>query len=97
MPMLSLDGKFAKTLYICLQEAEGKFGPRVVSSMYKAPNLYVDCSKSGKMGIKEAEHWFANCYFPNVADKTTSLLDSCGVWKDAFIERVTPEGKSIEV
>jgi len=35
-------------LYICLQEINGEFGPRVIQDIFTADNLVVSCSQSGK-------------------------------------------------
>lgn len=55
-PTISLSGSFVGPLYICLQEAEGKFGPRVKISvdehLKRCRNVVVTVSKSGKLQKK---------------------------------------------
>ncbi|GAU94406.1 hypothetical protein RvY_06185 [Ramazzottius varieornatus] len=41
--------KFLPVIFITLQEPEGIFGPLVKKSMFKASNLHVTASTSGKM------------------------------------------------
>lgn len=48
-PTISCDGKLLSPLFIVLQEPSGTFGPRVQENLFRAPNVIVTASKSGKM------------------------------------------------
>ena len=49
--LISMSGRLAKKLYICFQEAGGKFAKRVFKTLQRnqPPNIEYDCSTSGKM------------------------------------------------
>ena len=49
MPAVDADGRMKSPLFVCMQETNGEFGPRVKQTMFTAPNLYVTASKSGKI------------------------------------------------
>ncbi|GAU94028.1 hypothetical protein RvY_05876 [Ramazzottius varieornatus] len=50
--------KFLPQLWITLQEDKGVFGPIVARTMFKADNLYVTASASGKMTKKLCLEWY---------------------------------------
>jgi hypothetical protein len=81
-----------------MQEQSGSFGPRVIQSLFKAPNIYVTATKSGKLTINELKIWFKEIYFPAVGDKSVLFIDSWNTYKDRdLIKGVTPEGKNVEI
>ncbi len=66
--------------------------------MFKAPNIYVTATKSGKLTINELKIWFKEIYFPAVGDKSVLFIDSWNTYKDRdLIKGVTPEGKNVEI
>ncbi|CAG7822586.1 unnamed protein product, partial [Allacma fusca] len=48
-PIISMEGKIIGDFLVCLQEPGGKLGPRVVDTIFPAPNLTITCSSSGKL------------------------------------------------
>ena len=49
MPILALNGTLCAKLLICLQESAGSFGPRIKEELIVPENIYLCCSKSGKL------------------------------------------------
>jgi hypothetical protein len=81
-----------------LQEKTGSFGPRVLQTLFKAPNIYVTATKSGKLTKNELKLWFKDLYFPTVGSKSVLLIDSWTTYKNKeMIKSVTPERKSVEI
>lgn len=98
MPTISKTGGLGSPLYMVLQEANGEFGPLVSQSMYKAPNLYVDATRSGKMGKKEMKSWLKNGFFPQSGEKNALLIDSWSTFKDRdAINSMLPPGKTLDI
>jgi len=76
MPILSMGGKLVGPVFICLQEPSGKLGPRVLQTMYKAQNIHVTCSKSGKLTKSHIKYWAKEVLRPSVQGNCLLLLDS---------------------
>lgn len=76
MPIISLAGKLIGPVFICLQEPTGKLGPRVSQSLYRANNIHVTCSKSGKLTKTHIQYWAKNVLCPSVSKDCLLLLDS---------------------
>ncbi|GAU90217.1 hypothetical protein RvY_02667 [Ramazzottius varieornatus] len=66
--------KFLPQLWITLQEDKG--GPIVARTMFKAENLYVTASASGKMRKKLYLEWCEKILFSHVEDRCILLADS---------------------
>jgi hypothetical protein len=97
-PTISKDGKLLSPLFVVLQEPTGSFGPRVLQTLFKAPNIYVRASTSGKLTKEELKIWFKDVFFPAVGERSVLLVDSWTTYKDrAMIQNVTPEDKEIEI
>ncbi len=75
-PIITLEGKLLSSLFICLQESGGKFGPRVQQNMFQCPNVVVYCSKSGKMTKELVREWCEESLIPAISSKSLLLLDS---------------------
>jgi len=88
-PTISMAGKLVGKIYICFQEKDGVFGPRVQSSvdemMEKCKNVYVSCSKSGKLTKDHVREWVKQCLEPIVEEKCILLLDSWSGQKDGCL------------
>jgi hypothetical protein len=98
MPTISMSGELLSPLYIVLQEAGGVFGPLVIQSMYKAPNLFVDATRSGKMGKKELVSWLKNGFFPGSGEKNALLVDSWSTFSDrSAIISTIPDDKTLDI
>jgi hypothetical protein len=97
-PTISKNGKLLSPLFIVLQEPTGSFGPRVMQTLFTAPNIYVRSSKSGKLTKEELKIWFTEVFFPAVGERSVLLLDSWTTYKDkAMIKSVTPADKELEI
>lgn len=102
MPTISISGHLSKKLYICLQETNGQFGPRISENVnnlaHKLGNVFVDASKSGKMGNQHFKNYLNHCYWPFAEETNLLILDS---WKPftntTTVTSTAPEGKSVTV
>jgi len=92
-PIVSADGRLLPVLLVCLQEKTGEFGPIVKNTMFKSNNLYITCSKSGKLTKKIVKEWLDQVYFPNVQDESVLLVDSWGCQNERFLLNAIPAGK----
>lgn len=97
MPTISMDGMLLPKLFIVLQELAGSFGPTVTKQMFKAENIIVKASKSGKMGRRELTEWYQEAFFPFTEDKCALLLDSWTAYNDSSCLEGMPPGKTIEL
>ncbi|OXA39876.1 Tigger transposable element-derived protein 6 [Folsomia candida] len=55
--VITYAGDILDPVFICLQENDGTFGPRVLDTMFIAPNIYVTCTKSGKLNRSKVEEF----------------------------------------
>ncbi|GAV06499.1 hypothetical protein RvY_16475 [Ramazzottius varieornatus] len=90
--------KFHPILFITPKEEKGVFGPIVSKTMFKADDLYITASTSGKMTKKPYLEWSEKVLFPHMEDRCILLADS---WKtftdqDAVIE-LKPEELQYEM
>jgi len=80
MPIISMNGKLLSPIFLCLQEKDGKFGPRVIETIDQMaityPNVYVTCTKSGKLDKNKMREWVTGCLNPNIEEKCLLLLDA---------------------
>jgi hypothetical protein len=70
-PTISKSGRLLSPLFVILQEPTGKFGPRVKKELFRAPNIYVTASTSGKL-TKDLRIWFKDVFFLMLARKAYS-------------------------
>ncbi|XP_071573952.1 uncharacterized protein [Temnothorax nylanderi] len=80
---ITASGKMLPVVFLCMQESTGKFGPTVqkkvdtLISEYK--NVFVSCSKSGKLTKHIYTDYLKYCLSPYVVDnKFLLLIDSWG-------------------
>jgi hypothetical protein len=100
MPLISMDGRLRGRLLVCLQEKDGKLGPRVSESLKKStpPNIYLTCSKSGKLDKKIMKDWVSNCLCPVMAsDPGILLLDSWSGQLDNDLFVAVPNCKRLQI
>jgi hypothetical protein len=64
MPLISMSGKLVSKLLICLQETGGSFGPRVWEGLTIPDNIFLTCSKSGKLDKRIMKRWVDECVAP---------------------------------
>ena len=76
--LISMSGRLAKKLYVCFQEAGGKFGNRVseTSKRKLPPNIEYDISTSGKMSTAPVLSWMCKILQPELKGASLLLLDS---------------------
>ena len=55
-PMISLSGKIIGPIYLCLKEAKGRMSDNIKAHLYKADNVLVTCSASGKLTTSLVEY-----------------------------------------
>lgn len=80
---MSLSGRLLPTVYVCLQETTGKFGPRVQKSVdeyaEKYTNVVITSSKSGKLTTALYRDFLTDVLKPYVKEeKFLLLIDSWG-------------------
>lgn len=87
---LTASGKLLPTVFLCMQEATGKFGPTIkkkidhLTNEYK--NIFVTCSKSGKLSKVIYKDFLINCISPYVEkNQFLLLIDSWGGQTDITI------------
>ena len=66
-PICRIDGKLHYKLFVCLQESAGHFPTRDAFKVLEADNLYVTCSKSGKLTKKLLLDFFKDVFHPFVS------------------------------
>lgn len=77
-PTLALDGTLHSPLYLCTQELKGRMGPKVEPSYFRAKNVEVTCSSSGKLTTSLFERYVSHALEPVLTDNCLLLLDSWG-------------------
>ena len=80
-PLLNMDGHLVGRLFVNLQEASGKFGPLIAESVKKYTNLFVTCTKSGKLN-KELMRTWSQEVFKEVLDRRH--IDRCVLYLDSW-------------
>lgn len=98
-PILNMNGDLVGRLLVNLQEPRGQFGPIVAGQVTNYSNLFVTCSKSGKLDEGLMRTWCQEI-LKEVLDRTNTdrcvlYLDSWGGQKDASL--FTLEGKDINI
>ncbi|KYN13188.1 hypothetical protein ALC57_14632, partial [Trachymyrmex cornetzi] len=73
-PIISASGHLMSPLLIVLKEKDGKFGPKIEKKLYKANNILVLTSTSGKLTSELAIRWFEQIYLPNTNEKSVLLF-----------------------
>jgi len=71
-----MDGTVLNPLYICLKEVSGRISENSKKNLFKAKNIVVTCSKSGKLTSSLVTYWRDQCLIPNLRSRTLLLLDS---------------------
>jgi len=80
-----------------LQEPNGKFGPLVQRALYKAENIVVFATKSGKLTSELAAKWFAEIFLQNSGDNSILCLDSWTGQTEKTFEKVKKGNKSYKI
>ena len=82
MPILSMDGKPVRTVFICLQESSGRLGLQALQAVYTAQNIHVAFSKSENLTKSYIQYWAKEVLQPSVQANCLLLLDSYWVRTD---------------
>ena len=98
MPTISATARLLSPLFIVLQETNGVVGPIVQKNLFRADNIHVMASKSGKMQAAHLRAWFTDVFFPYVQNDVALMVDSWSTYKPSgLIESVTPPGRALVV
>ena len=73
-PMISLSGKIVGPIYLCLKEPKGRMSDNIKAHLYKADNVLVTCSASGKLTTSLVEYWRDHVLLPSISLSSRSLL-----------------------
>lgn len=90
-PTISAEGQLLSPLFMVLKETKGEFGPIVKQNLFKASNIYLQASKSGKMSSELLQTWLQDVFFPNCGKTAVLLLDSWSGQCERTVREVTPK------
>lgn len=96
-PTVSASGHLISPLLIVLKEKDGKFGPKIEKDLYKADNILVFASTSGKLTSELAIRWFEQIYLPNTNEKSILCLDSWTGQDEKKFNTIDKYGKEINI
>jgi hypothetical protein len=75
-PTIALDGHLLSPLYLCLKEPKGHMSENIRSHLFKASNVVIICSSSGKLTTSLVEHWRDHVLLPSLEKHQKFLLIS---------------------
>jgi len=61
-------------LFLCMKEATGHMSKNIKQNLFKADNIAITCSKSGKLTTSLGQYWSDNILLPLVGNKKCILL-----------------------
>lgn len=77
---MSKAGVLGSHIFICFQEKDGVFGPRVQTTvdsvLQSCTNVRVTASKSGKFTKRIMQNWFSETFLQDAPDQSILILDS---------------------
>lgn len=76
-PMISMGGKVIGPLFLCLKEPTGKLSDNIKKNLFKAKNVVVTCSTSGKLTESLVKYWRDTVLEPTMGSKKCLLLSDC--------------------
>ncbi|KYN09510.1 hypothetical protein ALC57_18378 [Trachymyrmex cornetzi] len=95
--IISASGVLVSPLLIVLQGTDGKFGPRIQKNLFKAENVLVFTSNSGKLTSALVKTWFQEVFLPSSSDKSVLLLDSRSGQNSKLFESFPKSKKLIQI
>lgn len=95
-PLISVDGILKSPLLI-VQETSGRFGPIIQKSMYKADNILVFATKSGKLTSDIVIKWFEDVFLLNAGKKSILCLDSWSGQTEKKFENIDKGNKEVKI
>ena len=72
--MISLNGKIVGPIYLCFKEPKGRMSDDIKAHLYKADNVVVTCSASGKLITSLVEDRHDHVLLPSISLSSRSLL-----------------------
>lgn len=97
LPVISAAGKLTSPLLLVLKESSGTFGPQVKNTLFNAPNIHIQTSKSGKLSTQLFHEWFTDVYIPNTQTASALLLDSWTGHCPASMVELVPSNKQVAI
>lgn len=94
-PVISMEDKLGSKIMIVLQKKGEKFGPIVQQNLLRPPNVFLSCSRSGKVGASILLDWTRNCSAPFIGEKACLIIDSYS--QHRYAELLSVPGKRIEI
>ncbi len=76
-PIISLSGHQIGPLFLCLKEKNGHMSANIKRNLFKADNVIITCSQSGKLTTSLIEYWIQKVLIPTLGDRKTLLLSDC--------------------
>lgn len=96
-PTISAEGRLFSPLFMVLKEPKGEFGPIVTKNLFKAPNIYLEASKSGKLSSELLQTWIQDVFLPNCGETAVLLLDSWTGQCEHTVRQVIPKEKNFRL
>ena len=84
-------------MLINLKEVKGYFGKRIQRRLFRAKNLHIMASKSGKLTKDHVVNWTSTVYFPNVGNDTVLIIDAWRGQCELTILSAKPPNKNVTV
>ena len=75
-PTISLARHLLSPVYLCLKEPKGHMSDNIRSHLFKASNVVVTCSSSGKLTTSLVEYWRDHVLLPSLGQRKKFLLIS---------------------
>jgi len=96
-PFVSAEGLLKSPLLIVMQEKNGQFGPIVEKNLFRARNITVYASTSGKLTSDLAIKWFKEVFLPNVGENSILCVDSWSGQGETKFQTVENSQKKVKV
>lgn len=91
--LISIDGELIEPSLIISKEDHGRFGPGVLSTMFRSNELFQCASNSGKLNKGIMAEWFKTVFFSKTHSGSVLVLDSLSMHRDDnTINKVKPQG-----
>jgi hypothetical protein len=75
-PTIALDGHLFSPLYLCWKEPKVHMSENIRSHIFKASNVVITCSSSGKLTTSLVEYWRDHVLLPSLGHRKKFLLIS---------------------
>ncbi|CAF1509910.1 unnamed protein product [Adineta ricciae] len=78
----SLSGQPIGNCYLCLKEKNGHMSNNIKKDLFRASNVTVTCSQSGKLTSSLVEYWIRNVLKPAVGNGKSIIIIGCLGWSN---------------